>query len=207
MEHILALIATYGYVVVFLMVLAECAGLPVPGETSLLVAGALAGAGQLAIPGVIVAAALGAILGDTAGYWIGRKYGLTLIRRHGRLLRFDEAKLLKAQAFFARHGEKTVFLGRFVPVGRIFSAVLAGIGQMHYARFLAWNATGGLTWAALMGTLGYLFGDNLPLVEEVVQRFGLALLLLLVAGVLLRLAIARRAQLRARLLPRDARTK
>lgn len=192
MHVILNLVATYGYIVVLLVVMAESAGLPLPGETSLLVAGAFAATGKLALPGVIIAAALGAILGDTAGYWIGRTSGLRLLRRHGRLVRFDERKLAQAEAFFARHGEKTVFLGRFVPVGRIFSAVLAGVSQMRYGRFLLWNATGGIVWATLMGTLGYLFGHQLPLVERLVSQFGIGLLVALIAFVALRVAWQRR---------------
>jgi len=192
MHVILNLVATYGYIVVLLVVMAESAGLPLPGETSLLVAGAFAATGKLALPGVIFAAALGAILGDTAGYWIGRTSGLRLLRRHGRLVRFDEHKLAQAEAFFARHGEKTVFLGRFVPVGRIFSAVLAGVSQMRYSRFLLWNATGGIVWASLMGTLGFLFGHQLPLIERLVSQFGFGLLGVLIAFVALRVAWQRR---------------
>lgn len=198
MQMILGLVATYGYIVVLLVVMSESAGLPVPGETSLLVASALAATGKLSIAGVIAAAALGAILGDTAGYWVGRRYGLALIRRHGRWLHIDEEKLAKGEAFFARHGEKTVFLGRFVPVGRIFSALLAGVSRMRYQRFLLWNAAGGIAWASLMGALGYLFGTQLPLIERIVQRSGLALLLLILAFLALRYLAPRRKQLRAR---------
>ena len=147
MQGIMSLVSTYGYLVILLIVMAESAGLPLPGETSLLIGGALAATGQLSLPFVILAAATGAIVGDTAGYWIGRKTGLELIRRHGRLFRFDETKRLRAEEFFTRHGDKTVFLGRFVPIGRIFSAVLAGVSRMHYRRFLFWNATGGIVWA------------------------------------------------------------
>lgn len=197
MPMLLDLIATYGYAVVFLVVMAESAGLPLPGETSLLVAAAFAATGHLWLPGVIAAAALGAILGDTAGYWVGRTSGLALLRRHGRLVRFDEAKLARAEAFFARHGDKTVFLGRFVPVGRIFSAVLAGVSRMHYRRFLFWNASGGIAWACLMGTLGFIFGHQLPLIERLVRQFGLALLALLIVAVALRLALRGRS-------PKDA---
>lgn len=192
MHVILNLVATYGYIVVALVVMAESAGLPLPGETSLLVAGAIAATGKLALPGVIIAAALGAIVGDTAGYWIGRTSGLRLLRRYGRLVRFDERKLAQAEAFFERHGEKTVFLGRFVPVGRIFSAVLAGVSQMRYGRFLLWNATGGIVWAALMGTLGFLFGHQLPLIERLVSQFGFGLLGALIVFVALRVAWSRR---------------
>jgi membrane protein DedA with SNARE-associated domain len=197
MHLILNLVATYGYIVVLLVVMAESAGLPLPGETSLLVAGAFAATGKLWLPGVILAAALGAILGDTAGYWVGRTSGLRLLRRHGHLLRFDERKLAQAEAFFARHGEKAVFLGRFVPIGRIFSAVLAGVSRMRYSRFLFWNATGGVVWAALMGTLGYLFGRQLPLVERLVGQFGIGLLLVLALGVGVRFAWSRRETIAA----------
>ena len=193
-ESIFGLIAAFGYSVVFLVVMAESAGLPVPGETSLLLASAFAATGRLHIAGVIAAAALGAILGDTGGYWVGRRYGIRLLRRYGRLVRFDEEKLGKAETFFARHGEKTVFLGRFVPVGRIFSAVLAGVGRMRYPHFLLWNATGGIVWAGLMGTLGYILGHNLPLAEQIVQRGGLAMLAALVILVLGRIALAHRAR-------------
>ncbi len=192
MHLVTQLVATYGYVVVLLVVSAESAGLPVPGETSLLVAAAFAATGKLWLPGVIIAAALGAILGDTAGYWVGRTSGLRLVRRHGHLLRFDERKLAQAEAFFARHGEKTVFLGRFVPVGRIFSALLAGVSQMRYSRFLLWNAAGGIVWATLMGTLGYLFGRQLPLVERLVGQFGFGLLFALIALVGARIVWGRR---------------
>ncbi len=197
MQLVLNLVATYGYIVVLLVVMAESAGLPVPGETSLLVAGAFAATGKLALPGVIIAAALGAIIGDTAGYWVGRTSGLRLLRRYGRLIRFDERKLAQAEAFFARHGEKTVFLGRFVPVGRIFSAVLAGVSQMRYGRFLFWNATGGIVWATLMGTLGYLFGHQLPLIERLVSQFGIGLLIALIVFVALRVAWSRREAIAA----------
>ncbi len=193
MHIILDLVTTYGYIIVLLVVMAESAGAPLPGETSLLLGGALAGAGQLWLPGVILAAATGAILGDTAGYWIGRRYGVPLLRKHGRLFRFDESKLLQAQAFFARHGDKTVFLGRFVPIGRIFSAVLAGVSRMDYRRFLLWNAAGGIVWASLMGSLGFFFGKQLPLIERAVQQFGFGLLALIIVAVLVRALIARRA--------------
>lgn len=195
MQLVLGLVETYGYIVVALVVMAESAGLPVPGETSLLVAAALAATGKLSLPGVIIAAALGAIIGDTAGYWVGRTTGLRLLQRYGRWVRFDEAKLERAEAFFARHGEKTVFLGRFVPVGRIFSALLAGVGRMRYDRFLLWNASGGIVWATIMGTLGFVFGRQLPLIERLVRQFGFGLLFLVVAFVAVRLAWPRRQAL------------
>ena len=193
---LLSLIATYGYIVVFLLVLVESSGVPLPGETSLLIAAALAATGHLWLPGVIVAAAIGAILGDTAGYWVGRTSGLRLLRKHGRIVRFDEAKLARAQDFFARHGDKTVFLGRFIPVGRIFTAVLAGMSRMHYRRFLVWNAAGGIVWALGMGTLGYVFGYQLPVLEGIIRHSGLALLALVLLALAVRAVWTRRDALR-----------
>jgi membrane protein DedA with SNARE-associated domain len=198
LDGIFGLIGTFGYGVVFLVVMSESAGLPVPGETSLLLASALAATGRLNIVGVIATAALGAILGDTGGYWVGRKFGVALLRRYGKLFRFDEENLRKAEEFFAKHGEKTVFFGRFVPVGRIFSAVLAGVGRMRYARFLAWNASGGIVWATLMGTLGYIFGHNLPLIENIVQKSGLALLATLLLLVVARILYGQRRRIATR---------
>jgi len=108
------LLETYGYVAVLVLVGLESLGVPLPGETALLTASAYAAAGHLSIAGVIAAAAVGAVLGDAGAYWIGRTGGLALVRRYGRLLRVDDAKLERAQKFFQRHGGKTVFLGRFV---------------------------------------------------------------------------------------------
>src|SRR5213593_4541453 len=96
-QTISGLVASSGYVVLFVLVALESLGLPLPGETALLTAAALAAAGHLSLVGVIVAAAVGAIAGDTAGYWIGRTGGLPLVRRYGRLLHLDESKLSRAR--------------------------------------------------------------------------------------------------------------
>ena len=102
------LLETYGYLAVLLLVGLESLGIPLPGETALLTASAYAATGHLSIVGVIAAAAIGAVLGDAGGYWIGRTGGLALVRRYGRLFRIDDAKLERAQNFFQRHGGKTV---------------------------------------------------------------------------------------------------
>jgi len=174
------LLETYGYVAVLVLVGLESLGVPMPGETALLTASAYAAAGHLSIAGVIAAAAVGAVLGDAGAYWIGRTGGLALVRRYGRLLRVDDAKLERAQKFFQRHGGKTVFLGRFVSLLRMLAALLAGVTRMPYGRFSAFNVTGGICWALLFGGLGYGFGRHLPRLEHAVGRAG-ALLVLLAA--------------------------
>ncbi len=157
------LVETYGYGVVFLFVAIESLGVPLPGETVLVTAGALAALGHLSIVWVIVIAALGGITGDAAGYWIGRLGGVALIRRYGHVLHFDDAKLARVRVFFQRYGPKTVFLGRFIALLRTWAALLAGTAEMPYGVFTLYNVMGGVTWAALFGTLGYIFGRSLPI--------------------------------------------
>jgi membrane protein DedA with SNARE-associated domain len=182
------LLGAYGYVGVGMIVALESMGLPLPGETVLLAAAAYAGAGgPLNIAGVIGSASAGAILGDTAGYWLGRLAGLPLLERYGRYVLLSRRKVDRARAFFERHGAKTVFLGRFVAFLRMFAAPLAGVGKMPYGRFLVYNVLGGVCWAVVMGGLGYILGRNLPLLERSVRWLGLGgtgVLILVVASVL-----------------------
>jgi membrane protein DedA with SNARE-associated domain/membrane-associated phospholipid phosphatase len=182
------LVASYGYLFLFLLVAVESLGVPLPGETALVTAAALAATGRLRIALVIAAAAAGAIVGDNAGYWIGRKGGIALVRRYGRRVGLDEAKLDRAHGFFQRHGAKTVFFGRFVALLRSWAAALAGVACMSYGTFTVYNALGGVVWAALFGALGYAFGHNLPRLEQYAGQVTLALVLLAALSVLLALA-------------------
>src|SRR6266508_5399017 len=176
------LIATYGYVIIAVCILLESAGLPLPGETALLLAAAAAGTGQLSIGVVIAVAAIAAIVGDAGGYWLGREGGRPLLERYGRWLRLDAKKLDYIEAFFAKHGPKTVFFGRFIGILRTYSALFAGISKMPYGLFTLYNGLGGVIWAVVFGLLGYVFGQNLPLVERVVRDVGWAVVA--VVGVL-----------------------
>jgi membrane protein DedA with SNARE-associated domain len=157
------LVASYGYLIIFLLVGIESFGIPLPGETALVTAAAFAAGGRLNIALVILSAAAGAIIGDNAGYWVGRTGGIALVRRYGRRFGLDEAKLKRAQDFFERHGAKTIFIGRFIALLRSWAAALAGVARMPYGTFMFYNALGGVIWAAVFGGLGYIFGRNLPL--------------------------------------------
>jgi membrane protein DedA with SNARE-associated domain/membrane-associated phospholipid phosphatase len=181
------LLETYGYIALFVLVGLESLGIPLPGEAALLTAAAFAAQGHLSIVGVILAAAVGGIVGDAAGYWIGRKGGLVAVRRYGKLLHLSETTLDRAQRFFQRHGGKTVFLGRFISLLRMWAAVLAGVSRMPYGRFTLYNVAGGLCWATLFGTLGYLFGRSLPQLQKAVGQVGamLALLLAIIVALVL----------------------
>lgn len=172
------LLETYGYVAIFVLVGLESLGIPLPGEAALLTGAAFAAQGHLSIVGVILAAAAGGIVGDAAGYWIGREGGLAAVRRYGKLLRLNERTLDRAHEYFQRHGGKTVFFGRFVSLLRMWAAVLAGVSRMPYGRFTLYNVAGGLCWATVFGSLGYLFGRSLPQLQKAVGQAGAMLALL-----------------------------
>jgi membrane protein DedA with SNARE-associated domain len=155
------LVATYGVWGVVFFVAIESMGVPVPGETMLLVAAVYAGAThQLSIAAVIAAAAVAAIAGDNLGYLIGRLGGDRLLRRVGPVLHLTEGRLAVGRYLFQRHGGKAVFFGRFVAVLRVFAAFLAGTTRMPWRRFALFNTAGCLVWATLMGLLGYGLGAS-----------------------------------------------
>ncbi len=185
------LLDRYGYPLVTLFVGVESSGIPFPGETMLVTAAIYAGTGHLSIAGVIVAAALGAIIGDNLGYTAGRYGGHALVTRYGRYVRLRPEHLQSAERFFDKHGDKTVFLGRFVAILRAWAAFLAGTNRMHWSKFLVFNAAGGILWAILYGLLGYTLGNNLPLLHKVLSILGVggvvvAVIVVMVAIVLLR---------------------
>jgi len=167
-ESFLQLLRTYGYGLLFLVVGLESLGVPVPGETALVAAAALAARGHMKIAFVVGVAAAAAILGDAAGYWIGRRGGIAFVRRYGRFLRMNDAKLEHIKRFFERHGAKTVFFGRFIALLRTWAALFAGVGCMPYGRFTIYNASGGIVWAITFGVVGYLFGRNLERLQNIV---------------------------------------
>jgi membrane protein DedA with SNARE-associated domain len=167
------LLDRWGYPLVTLFVAVESSGIPFPGETMLVTAAVYAGSGHLSITGVIVAAALGAVIGDNLGYTAGRYAGRALVMRYGRYVRLKEQHLEYAERFFQRHGDKTVFLGRFVAVLRAWAAFLAGTNRMPWPKFLFFNAAGGITWATAFGMLGYTLGNNLPLLHKIIGIVGI----------------------------------
>ncbi len=178
LDRIAELVAAYGYAVVFLMVGIESFGIPLPGETALLTAAAYAALGRLNIYGVVIAAAAGAIAGDNAGYWLGRRGGLPLIRRYGAHVGLTEPRLEREQRFFDKHGARTVFIGRFVALMRSWTAALAGVARMPYGAFSAY-----MRWAGLRGRRSSGRWDNLPVLERYVGRGSLVLALCAAVGV------------------------
>src|SRR5437016_1719844 len=123
-------VAHYGYALVALFLFIEAVGVPVPGETAMVTAAALAGRGTLSVAGVMIAGFIGTVLGGHAGYWIGQQGGRALLTKHGRWIGLTEKRLDRTHAFFDHHGAKTVLLGRFVAVVRSFVGILAGLTNM-----------------------------------------------------------------------------
>ena len=174
--HLAGIITKYGtgtYVILFLIIFAET-GLVVmpllPGDSLLFAAGIFARLGDLnpwLLTGLLIIAA---ILGDTVNYWVGKRIGPKAFTSESRF--FKRKYLDQTRGFYARHGGKTIILARFVPIVRTFAPFVAGVGEMHYGRFLAYNVVGGVVWVTLLVWAGYLFGD-IPVVRE---RFELVIL-------------------------------
>ena len=174
------LLNTWGYGVVFAAMVLESAGLPLPGETVTLLGGYAAGSGHLNLAGVIAAASSGAMVGDSIGYWVGRRAGWPLLLRVGRWLRQSPEQMETLRIQFLNHAGKSVLLGRFVAVLRVVAGPMAGAVGMPYARFLVFNCTGALLWATTMVSLAWLGGRWIPFqrMVEGVLEFGIGALVL-----------------------------
>lgn len=174
-----------GYPAVALFVMIESSGIPFPGETILLLAAFYSAVDHhLQLPIVIACAAVGAIVGDNIGYTVGRTGGKALIERYGHYIFIKQRHLERAEQFFAKHGDKTVFFGRFIAVLRAWAAFLAGVNKMHWRTFFIYNAAGGIVWATIYGVLGYyagiFFHNNFAAVEHLARTLSWSL-----AGIIL----------------------
>jgi len=172
------LVQAYGLWALFAVVMLESAGVPMPGETALVVTALYAGSThRFSVILVVVVAAIAAILGDNIGYLIGRFIGVRLIVRYGRYVRLNEPRLKVGQYLFLQHGGKIVFFGRFIAILRTYSAILAGVNLMSWPHFLFMNALGGICWASAFGLGAYFLGNKFARVAGPVG------LLLLVAAI------------------------
>lgn len=171
----------YGYPVLFLGVFLENAGLPVPGETAVLVAGFLAsdagreefGVATFRLPVVIVVTIVAAVLGDNLGFWLGRRWARPRLQSGRRFLFLNARTLALAEGYFHRYGTWTIFFARFVTGLRVVGAMAAGTAGMPWPRFLAANAGGAVTWAVVISLLGFFFGQYWKTLEKWVTRGGL----------------------------------
>jgi undecaprenyl-diphosphatase len=194
-QWLLDLFSRYGYGVVFLGVMAEGAGVPVPGETALLAGGALAHFGRLSLVYVMLTAMAGGIAGDNAGFGIGRLGGRGVAERHGWKIGLTRARLAHFDRFFESHGARMLVVSRFITGLRVVCAVLAGASGLRWATFAAYNAAGVILWSVTIGLAGYSLGESWETLERWIGRAGalsLATVAALAVFVILR---ARRAPL------------
>ncbi len=188
------LVQDFGYPLLFLLVMGESGGIPIPGETALIASSVLASQGKLQIELVIAIAAAAAIVGDNIGYLIGRKGGRWLLERPGAFHRQRHEVLRVGEPFFEVHGPKAVFFGRFVLGLRVWASWLAGATRMPWHSFVLWNALGGITWACAIGLIAYFLGSSAGNAIEAFGLYGLAAFLLAIIGGL----VMRRRHLRGR---------
>ena len=172
----------YGYWAVFFGVMLENAGLPVPGETTLLVAGYFASTGVFSVPLVMLIAASGAVVGDNIGFAIGHHFGRPFLVKVGRFLFLTPKRIEHMENYFKDHGNKTILVARFITGLRVFAALLAGASKMPWPVFAVYNVAGAILWSVVITTLGYLFGQSLPLLVKWVGRSGTILLIALIVG-------------------------
>jgi len=169
-------LGVYGYPVLFAVVLAENAGLPVPGETAVLVAGFLASQSSLAIGWVIVVTVAAAVLGDNLGFWLGHRWARQRLQQGKRFLFLTPRTLQVVEGYFEHYGTLTVFFARFVAGLRVVAALAAGTSGMPWPRFLLANAAGAVAWAVAMSLLGYFGGHSWEALHRWLGRGGLIIL-------------------------------
>ncbi|MBN1679335.1 MAG: DedA family protein [Anaerolineae bacterium] len=165
-------IATIGYIGIFFIVFAESGlliGFFLPGDSLLFTAGMIAGSSalqrtlnvELSLPVLAIGCFVAAVTGDTAGYWFGHKVGRRLFQREDSFL-FKKKHLHRAQELYEKHGGKIIVIARFMPIVRTFAPIVAGIGTMHYRRFISYNVVGGFLWAVGVTSGGYFLGQQFP---------------------------------------------
>src|SRR5947208_7797085 len=167
----------YGYWTVGIALLLENAGIPVPGESTLLCASFLAySEGKLHLPLIMLTGTIAATLGDNLGYLIGLYGGRRLLQRYQRVLRISAQRVERGEKFFQQHGPPAIFFARFIFGMRIFAGPLAGVLRMQWRRFLLYNFLGALTWVVTMAALGCYFGSQWERLLEVMKEREVALL-------------------------------
>lgn len=186
--HLAEIIQSYGpltYLILFGVIFAET-GLVIvpflPGDSLLFAAGALSAFGSLSLPALLVVLIAAAIVGDAVNYWIGRELGQKVID-NPRIPFINQEHIDNTEAFYKKHGGKTIILARFVPIVRTFAPFVAGVGKMHYSTFITYNIVGGVVWVSLFTLTGYFFG-NIPFIHDNFEWAVVAIILISVVPII-----------------------
>jgi membrane protein DedA with SNARE-associated domain len=158
----------YGYWAVLFGIMLENLGIPLPGESIVLVGGFLAGRGDLGFWQVLACVIAGAVIGNTCGYWVGVYGGWPLVLQVSRWFRIDEQKLLDIKQRFSLNAARAVFFGRFITLLRVFAGPLAGIVEMPFGQFMLYNVLGAVVWASVIVTAAFFAGQWVDL-EQLIQ--------------------------------------
>ncbi len=186
-----------GYPGLFAIIFAESGlliGIVLPGDSLLFFAGFLASQGVFNIVALVAVCVSAAILGDSAGYWFGRRVGRRLFERPDSRL-FKQRHLLATEAFYQRHGGKTIILARFIPIVRTLAPIVAGVGVMDYRRFLMFNVVGGLLWGAGVPVAGYALGNAIPSVDRYLLPVIALIVLLSLLPTIIHYGVSHRAEI------------
>lgn len=176
----IVIIKAVGVIGIILIVFAETGlffGFFFPGDSLLFTAGIFASQGFLSIEILLIGCILAAILGDSVGYWSGKKYGRKLFDKDEGFF-FKKKHLCDAEIFYEKHGKSTIIIARFVPIIRTFAPIVAGIGQMHYKTFISYNIFGGVFWVSGMLLLGYFLGGIIPNPDKYIVPFAFLIIIL-----------------------------
>ncbi|NYZ78323.1 VTT domain-containing protein [Candidatus Micrarchaeota archaeon] len=191
------LILSFGYASLFLILFAETGllvGFFLPGDTLLFTAGLLASKNIIGLGETIAVCALAAVVGDSFGYFLGKRFGKRVFEKEGHFLDdyLNKKNLERTKRFFEKHGGKTIFFARWIPVVRTIAPTFAGTGEMSYLSFLFYNVLGGVSWVLSVTLAGYFLGSLIP---NLVEYVSIAILLVVVISfvpVLVRLARGKR---------------
>jgi membrane protein DedA with SNARE-associated domain len=182
MHSTLEFVLRHGYTLVFLIVLTEQAGLPIPALPVLLAAGALAGQGKLSLPAALALAVVASLIADFVWYELGWRRGHSILRLLCRISLEPDSCVRRTENLFAQRGARSLLVAKFIPGLSTASATLAGMLRMRLWRFLAWDAAGALLWAGALAGVGFIFSAQLDRVAVYAQHLGAGLLVLLVGS-------------------------
>jgi membrane protein DedA with SNARE-associated domain len=176
------LVATFGYVGLVLGLIVNSAGVPIPSEVLIPLAGLLARQERMDMVTVVAVGTIAQTVGAILSYYLGATNGLALAKKYGKYVFFSQRKLALTQRWFDKYGDGLTFIGRCIPVIRTYIGFPAGISRMPFRRFVIASFAGSLVWTILLATLGYRLGDHLQEIEAVFRRFSLLIVSLLAVG-------------------------
>ncbi len=178
-------ISAIGYPGVFILMALESTATPVPSELVMPFAGYLVSAGRFTLAGVIIAGTLGCLFGSLVSYFIGKQWGMPIIRRFGKYILISEQDLKWTVNWFNRHGDKTIFISRFIPVVRHLISLPAGVGRMNLVKFSTYTFLGSLVWVTILAYAGMKLGENWDAVRKITEKTSLLIVALLIIAAII----------------------